>query len=216
MINWEDLKLISSPWKHYTFDSMFQDIEEITNLSKSLLPEDAEIAANPIKYNTKRIVNKIADNNHSCEVDITEHITSKHSSAKKLVDYFSKDGKTHLEKIGCLNFSSPLFLRIQFVRDIDGYYIEPHTDKINKLVTIICHLNSVANGGTQILDKNRSIVKRVNSEKNNALLFFPNYAPYVKTYHAFVDSPIIGNRDILMINYYNSTDVTTEHIWSLV
>lgn len=216
MINWEDLNLTSSPWKHYTFDNMFQNIEEIAELSKILLPEDVEIVANPIKYNTKRTTNKIADNNHSCEVDVTEFIASKYSAAKSLVNYFLEEGKQKLETISCFSFSSPLYLRIQFVRDIDGYYIEPHTDKLNKLVTIICHLNSITNGGTQILDKNKSVVKRVNSQKNNALLFFPNYAPYVKTYHAFVDSPIVGNRDILMINYYNSTDVTTEHIWSLI
>lgn len=215
MINWEDIKLTSSPWKHYVFDHMFENIEEVVELSRSLLPEDSEIAANPIKYNTKRTTNKLADNNHSCEIDITNEIVANYSAASKLIEFFSGEGKQQLEKVACFDFSSPLYLRIQFVRDINGYYIEPHTDKKNKLVTIICHLNSVVNGGTQILDKNKSVVKRVSSKKNNALLFFPNYAPYVKTYHAFVDSPIDGNRDILMINYYNSTNITTEHIWPI-
>jgi hypothetical protein len=216
MINIENMVKKSSPWRHFIFNKMFNDIDEIVDLSAILLPTPEDIIADPKRYNLKREASSISDNNHSCELDIDPPITESNITAKKLVEYFLTDGKNWLEKIGSLSLSKSTFLRVQLVRDVNGYYIEPHTDKSNKKVTIICHLNDTVNTGTQFLDRNLKICHRSGSLKNNGLLFFPNYAPYVKTYHAMIDTPIMeNNRDILMVNYYSSHYASTGFLWEL-
>lgn len=216
MINKEKIIKKSYPWRHYIFEEMFENINEIIDLSVNFFPTSEEIISNPKKYNLKRESNLIADNNHSCELDVDNNIIKTNVTAKKLVDYFSTDGRSWLEELGSISLPESTFLRIQLVRDVNGYYIEPHTDKKNKIVTILCHLNDTTNTGTQILDKNLKISHRCGSMKNNGLIFFPNYAPYIKTYHAVIDTPILeSKRDILMINYYSSDDVTTGFLWKL-
>ena len=216
MINTGNIVKKTSPWRHFLFEKMFNNIDEIVELSNIFLPSSKDIIADPKRYNLKRQASLISDNNHSCELDIDPCITESNITAKKLVEYFLTDGKNWLEKIGSLSLLKSTFLRVQLVRDVNGYYIEPHTDKSNKKVTIICHLNDTANTGTQFLDRNLKICHRSGSLKNNGLLFFPNYAPYVKTYHAMIDTPIAeDSRDVLMVNYYSSKDVTTDFLWEL-
>ena len=216
MINTENVVKISSPWRHFIFEKMFKNIDEIVDFSNIFLPSSKDIINDPKKYNLKRKDNLIADNKHSCELDIDSSIVESNITAKKLVEYFSTDGKNWLEQLGSISLSKSTFLRVQLVRDVNGYYIEPHTDKINKMVTLICHLNDTVNTGTQILDRKLKISHRSGSLKNNGLIFFPHYAPYIKTYHAMIDTPILENsRDVLMVNYYSSNDVTTAFLWKL-
>ena len=216
MINKENMVKRISPWRHFTFEKMFNNIDEIVDLSTIILPDSKDIRNDPKKYNLKRKSNLIADNKHSCEMDVDSSIAESNIMAKKLVEYFSTDGKKWLEEVGSISLPKSTFLRVQLVRDVNGYYIEPHTDKSNKMVTLICHLNDTANTGTQFLDRNLKICHRSGSLKNNGLLFFPNYAPYVKTYHAMIDTPIAeDSRDVLMVNYYSSKDVITGFLWEL-
>jgi hypothetical protein len=215
MINYSSVETKRQPWKHFVSENLFTDIEPIIGLSKVLLPSVSDIEKNPEKYNIKRSQKIIGDNFHSCELDISPEIIKKYPEADKLINYFSREGKVWLEQLGKITLPKPVYLRVQLVRDVDGYYIKPHTDALNKLVTFICHLTNTQEGGTQILNQNQEVVYRVGSSKNNALIFYPNYAPYVKTYHSFMESKIEGYRDTLMVNYYSSTETKTQHLWKL-
>ena len=66
------------------------------------------------------------------------------------------------------------------------------------------------------MNNNMEIIKRAPSSKNNALMFFPNYSNFIKTYHGFINTKIDTYRDILMINYFKTNEVVTEGgLWEI-
>ncbi len=214
MIN-KNLQQSDIPWRHYYTDSMFKDLDTIYDVYKQLVPLHEEIASNPIEYNLKRKKDTITDNYHSCEIDINVSLANEHKVLKDLVTYFSNTGRKYLEKIGNIDLAGH-FLRVQLIRDINGYEIVPHTDTENKRATILCHMTNLKDKGTQLMNNRMEIIKRSPSYKNNALVFFPNYSNFIKTYHGFIDTAIDDYRDVLMINYFKTDDVVTENgLWKI-
>ena len=96
------------------------------------------------------------------------------------------------------------YLRIEYCQDVDGFWLEPHTDIGVKKLTLQCYLGSEPEQddlGSDIYADGKTRVSRAPFGRNNAMLFIPND----HTWHGFERRPIRGVRRSLIINY-----VTTE------
>jgi hypothetical protein len=110
---------------------------------------------------------------------------------------------SHIEKTFDTNLKGT-YLRIEFAQDIDGFWLEPHTDLGVKSFTLLLYLSkdpSHKDLGTDIYDGDKRHFGRSPFASNAAMIFVPSN----NTYHGFERRPIKGVRTSLIINY-----VTTE------
>lgn len=92
------------------------------------------------------------------------------------------------------------YLRIEFAQDIDGFWLEPHTDLGVKTFTLLLYLSrdpSHHDLGTDIYGPDKQHVGRSPFASNAAMIFVPSN----DTYHGFEKRPIKGVRTSLIINY---------------
>jgi hypothetical protein len=92
------------------------------------------------------------------------------------------------------------YLRIEFAQDIDGFWLEPHTDLGVKVFTMLLYLSkdpSHHNLGTDIYNADKVHAGRSPFVPNAAMIFVPSN----NTYHGFEPRPINGVRTSLIINY---------------
>lgn len=92
------------------------------------------------------------------------------------------------------------FLRIEYIQDLDGAWLEPHRDIPDKLFSMVIYLCTgpdAKDWGTDIYDSERRWVGRASAEFNSAVIFIagPN------TWHGFEPRPINGVRRLMEINY---------------
>ena len=106
---------------------------------------------------------------------------------------------SHIEKV----FNTDLkgtYLRVEFAQDIDGFWLEPHTDLGVKVFTMLLYLSkdpSHTDLGTDIYDGEKRHFGRSPFAPNAAMVFIPGS----NTYHGFEKRPIKGVRTSLIINY---------------
>jgi hypothetical protein len=92
------------------------------------------------------------------------------------------------------------YLRIEFAQDVDGFWLEPHTDIGVKMFTFLLYLSkdrSHADLGTDVYDSEKKWVGRTPYQSNSGMIFVPSNI----TYHGFEKRPIEGVRKLLVINY---------------
>jgi hypothetical protein len=92
------------------------------------------------------------------------------------------------------------YLRIEYAMDIDGFWLEPHTDLGVKLFTFLLYLPTGAaqtDLGTDIYDTDKIWVGRSRFEYNGALVFVPSN----NTFHGFEKRAIAGVRKSVIVNY---------------
>jgi hypothetical protein len=106
---------------------------------------------------------------------------------------------SHIEKVFGTDLEGT-YLRIEFAQDIDGFWLEPHTDLGVKVFTMLVYLSkdeSHKDLGTDIYDGEKRHVTRSPFTPNAAMVFIPGN----NTYHGFEKRPIKGVRTSLIINY---------------
>ena len=106
---------------------------------------------------------------------------------------------SHIEKVFGTDLKGT-YLRIEFAQDIDGFWLEPHTDLGVKAFTMLAYLSrdqSHTDLGTDIYDGEKRHVGRSPFAPNAAMVFIPGS----NTYHGFEKRPIKGVRTSLIINY---------------
>ena len=92
------------------------------------------------------------------------------------------------------------YLRVEYAQDIDGFWLEPHTDLGVKVFTMLAYLSkdpSHSDLGTDIYDADKRHIGRSPFISNTAMIFVPSN----HTYHGFEKRPIAGVRTSLIINY---------------
>src|SRR5262245_31869205 len=103
----------------------------------------------------------------------------------------------HIEKVFGTSLKGT-FLRIEYAQDIDGFWLEPHTDLGVKVFTMLLYMSkdpSHRDLGTDIYDADKRLVGRSSFGPNNAMVFIPSN----DTYHGFEKRPIKGVRTSLVI-----------------
>ena len=96
------------------------------------------------------------------------------------------------------------FLRIEYIQDLDGAWLEPHRDIPEKLFSMVIYLFTgphAKDWGTDIYDANVRWVGRSSGEFNSASIFVAGPA----TWHGFEPRPIIGVRRLMEVNYVRPT-----------
>lgn len=92
------------------------------------------------------------------------------------------------------------FLRMEYMQDLDGAWLEPHRDIPEKLFSMVVYLFTgphAKDWGTDIYDAERRWVARSSGAFNSGVIFVPGPA----TWHGFDQRPIVGVRRLLEINY---------------
>ena len=103
------------------------------------------------------------------------------------------------ERLTGLDFSGT-YLRIEYCRDPDGFWLEPHTDTGAKRITIMTFLSTGPESeswGTDIYDRDKRLLGAVPGDFNCGLIFVPG----TDTHHGFEKRPIRSLRRSLMLNY---------------
>jgi hypothetical protein len=92
------------------------------------------------------------------------------------------------------------FLRMEYIQDVDGAWLEPHHDIPEKLFSMVIYLclGPDAKGwGTDIYDSNKKLVGSSSAEFDSAVIFIPGE----NTWHGFEPRKIVGVRRLMEINY---------------
>ncbi|MDA8051988.1 MAG: 2OG-Fe(II) oxygenase [Rhodospirillales bacterium] len=92
------------------------------------------------------------------------------------------------------------YLRMEYIQDTDGAWLEPHCDipeKLFSMVIYLCTGPDAAGWGTDIYDAERRRVGRSSAEFDSAVIFIPG----ANTWHGFEPRPIEGVRRLMEINY---------------
>jgi hypothetical protein len=91
------------------------------------------------------------------------------------------------------------YLRIEYGLDVDGFWLEPHTDLGVKALTLLVQLpeNGQEGLGTDLYSGPGAWVERAAFAWNGALLFVPSGV----TWHGFEPRPIAGLRRSVIVNY---------------
>ncbi len=96
------------------------------------------------------------------------------------------------------------YLRMEYIQDTNGAWLEPHHDvpeKMFSLVLYLCTGPEASEWGTDIYDNQRRWVGRSSAEFNSAVIFVPGD----NTWHGFEKRPIRGVRRLMEINYVKSS-----------
>ena len=91
-------------------------------------------------------------------------------------------------------------LRIEYTQDVDGFWLEPHTDIGEKLFTMLVYLSSDSepdDAGTDIFDSDHNWVGRAPFKQDNGLIFIPGS----DTWHGFVKRPLAAVRRSIIVNF---------------
>ncbi|MBW4090289.1 MAG: 2OG-Fe(II) oxygenase [Proteobacteria bacterium] len=92
------------------------------------------------------------------------------------------------------------FLRMEYMQDTDGAWLEPHRDipeKLFSMVIYLCTGPEATGWGTDIYDADKRWVGRSEARFDSAVIFVPGPA----TWHGFEQRPILGVRRLMEINY---------------
>jgi hypothetical protein len=100
-------------------------------------------------------------------------------------------------------FDAPIddtFLRLEYAQDIDGFWLEPHTDLGVKKFTCLIYLSQGPGHedlGTDIYASKEEHVGAPPFIRNSAMIFVPG----ADTWHGFEKRPIAGVRRSVILNY---------------
>ena len=92
------------------------------------------------------------------------------------------------------------FLRLEYCQDINGFWLEPHTDIGAKFFTMLIYLNDPPAGenwGTDIYEAPNIPLGPAPSGRNQGLIFIPGH----NSWHGFEKRRITGVRRTLIVNY---------------
>ncbi len=92
------------------------------------------------------------------------------------------------------------YLRIEYIQDLDGMWLEPHCDIPEKLFSMVVYLCTgpfAKDWGTDIYNADRTWAGRSSAEFNSSVIFIAGK----NTWHGFEPRPIHGVRRLMEINY---------------
>lgn len=202
----------SEPWLHYEIDNLL-DSDLHNYILTYPFPSNETIEQFPDKYcllrkfdrikalaHKKQYTRTLNDNRHSCEINFSKTIREESAKAKKLFNLFTDpDLLQYLEQIGNITLKGS-YLRVQLIKDLEGYSIRPHTD-IQKKFTLLGHFctETEQNLGTDLYcQEGKKIVKTTTFGENAGMFFFPSS----NTWHGYVAKPLNKQRVSLMVNYF--------------
>jgi hypothetical protein len=144
------------------------------------------------------------DTYNSQRAFVTPLLCSKFPTCAALADALQRPEVARLMAETCGIEVAGGFLRMEYIQDTDGAWLEPHRDipeKLFSMVVYLCIGPDAKDWGTDIYDAERQWVGRSSGEFNSGVIFVPGPA----TWHGFDPRPIIGVRRLMEINYVRAT-----------
>ena len=184
----DSAKPSEQPYRHWVLRGCFptDSVDDIVSLPFEAPSLDGVSGKRELHNNTR----KYFDVENRERFPVCEAIAQAYQD-KRITD--------HIEKVCGTNLKGT-YLRIEFAQDIEGFWLEPHTDLGVKAFTMLAYLSrdpSHTDLGTDIYDGEKRHVGRSPFASNNAMIFVPSN----NTYHGFEKRPIKGVRTSLIINY---------------
>lgn len=151
------------------------------------------------------------ETHNSTRVFFNPEVSARYPVARFLIDAFQDP-----EIILCLNGAcgidlSGTHLRIEYCQDVEGFWLEPHTDIRVKKLTFLIYLSAgpeAEDWGTDIYDADARLVGRADGRFNRGLIF----VPADDTWHGFAPRPIKGIRRSLIVNYVGADWRATDEL----
>jgi len=184
----DSAKRDEEPYRFWTLESCFpaDTVEDILALPFAVPPLDGVSGKRELHNNTR----KYFDIDNRKQFPVCEAVAQAFQD-KRVTDHVEKSCGTKL---------GGSYLRIEYAQDVDGFWLEPHTDLGVKVFTMLAYLSkdpSHRELGTDIYDANKRHIGRSPFASNTAMIFVPSD----NTYHGFERRPIKGVRTSLIINY---------------
>lgn len=135
---------------------------------------------------------------------ITPQLRSKFPTCAVLSEALQRTEVARLMAETCDIPAEGSYLRMEYIQDTDGAWLEPHRDIPEKLFSMVIYFSigpDAQDWGTDIYDAERRWVARSSGEFNSGVIFVPGPA----TWHGFDPRPIIGVRRLMEINYVRSS-----------
>ncbi len=137
-------------------------------------------------------------NAHRCF--LTPRMRADYPCCQALGEALQRPGVARLMAETCDIPVAGSFLRMEYMQDIDGAWLEPHRDIPEKVFSMVVYLFTgpdCADWGTDIYDAEKRWVGRSAPDFDSGVIFVPGPA----TWHGFDPRPIIGVRRLMEINY---------------
>ena len=131
---------------------------------------------------------------------ITPTMRAKFPTCQALADALQRADVAQLMTETCDIDAEGSYLRMEYIQDTDGAWLEPHRDIREKLFSMVIYLFTgpdAAEWGTDIYDADLRWVGRSSGEFDSGVIFVPGPA----TWHGFDPRPIVGVRRLMEINY---------------
>jgi hypothetical protein len=137
---------------------------------------------------------------NSSRIFLTPKMVSDYPTCAVLADALQRPDVARLMAETCDIEVAGGNLRMEYIQDIDGSWLEPHRDIPEKLFSMVIYLFTgpeAEDWGTDIYDAERKWIGRSSGEFNTGVIFVPGPA----TWHGFDPRPIVGVRRLMEINY---------------
>lgn len=134
---------------------------------------------------------------------ITPLMRAKFPTCAALADALQRPDVARLMAETCDIKVEGSYLRMEYMQDTDGAWLEPHRDIPEKLFSMVIYLFTgpdAKDWGTDIYDADQKWVGRSSGEFDSGVIFVPGPA----TWHGFDPRPIVGVRRLMEINYARS------------
>ena len=131
---------------------------------------------------------------------ITPELRSNFPTCARLAEALQRPDVAQLMAETCNIEVAGGYLRMEYIQDTDGAWLEPHRDIPDKLFSMVVYLFTgpeAKDWGTDIYDSERRCIGRSSGEFNSGVIFVPG----PDTWHGFEPRPIIGVRRLMEVNY---------------
>jgi len=175
----------------------------------------AEVAATPIPSGQRAYDGTRAADDGGDGIDgklrryITRQNVDAHPAMGKLIDeMMAPETILEFERLIQRDLTDA-YLRVEVIADRKGFWLKPHKDIQEKLMSMLVYVNMTDESeelGTDIYDDDLNLVKTIPYRNNLCYMF----APGRNTWHGLEKKPIVRERRSVLINY-----VTFETDWKL-
>ena len=178
---WESLvnaKRNDVPWEHWTFGQVLTE-EQVKEI------REAEIDRTGVLHDGTRSGYKNGDGkqNHKLREYITKENCHKYPELKKIIKELQDKEirKIIADMVGNKNNFEDAYIRLEVLNDTEGFFLKPHCDIPEKLISSLIYVNQTAENislGTDLYlphNENFSLIKTVPFWHNYGYIFYgPN------------------------------------------
>ena len=167
-----------------------------------ILPEDICIAMISLPITPLLIddCKGVRDLDNSLRSFLTPTLQSRFAVCALLAEAMQRPEVAGLAGETCGFKADGSYLRMEYIQDVDGAWLEPHHDVPEKLCSVVIYLFTgpdTKEWGTDIYDNDRRWIAQSSNEFNSGVIFVPGE----NTWHGYEKRKIIGVRRLMEINY---------------